>query len=59
MDESEAKLGTQPMPEVSDSLFSTTDLILMAILVGGVSWYLLTRSKKTTVVANGRSYSIQ
>ncbi|KAJ8950427.1 hypothetical protein NQ318_003703 [Aromia moschata] len=59
MDETEAKLGTQSIPEVSDSLFGTIDIILLTLLVGGVSWYLLNRHKKTTPIANGRSYSIQ
>ncbi|KAG5866670.1 hypothetical protein JTB14_030279 [Gonioctena quinquepunctata] len=59
MAETEAKLGTQQIPEVSESLFSSIDIILLALIVGGISWYLVNKHKKTTTVSNGRSYSIQ
>ncbi|CAH1100164.1 unnamed protein product [Psylliodes chrysocephalus] len=52
-------IGTQQIPEASESLFGPFDIILLALIVGGISWYLLGKHKKTTSIANGRSYSIQ
>ncbi|VEN47886.1 unnamed protein product [Callosobruchus maculatus] len=59
MDEANAQLGAQQIPEASESLFGTFDMILIAILIGGVSYYLLYKNRKTTTISSGRSYSIQ
>nr|QEG78946.1 CpC573 [Chrysomela populi] len=59
MDETEATLGTQQISEASDFLFLPLDILIVALIVGGISWYLLSKHKKTTTVSSGRSYSIQ
>ncbi|RZC35104.1 NADPH--cytochrome P450 reductase, partial [Asbolus verrucosus] len=59
MDEAEARLGTQQIPEASEALFSTIDIILLTLLVGGVAWWFLNKQKKKDVATTGRSYSIQ
>ncbi|CAG9830632.1 unnamed protein product [Diabrotica balteata] len=59
MSEAEANIGTQQIQGASESLFGTLDIVLLALIVGGISWYLLNKHKKTKTIANGRSYSIQ
>lgn len=59
MDEAEASLGTQQIPEASESLFSTIDIIILTLLLGGVAWWFLNKQKKKDVTASTRSYSIQ
>ncbi|KAJ3643865.1 hypothetical protein Zmor_026549 [Zophobas morio] len=58
MDEAEASLGTQQIPEASESLFSTVDIILLTLLLGGIAWWYLNKQKKKDVTPQ-RSYSIQ
>ncbi|CAH1153917.1 unnamed protein product [Phaedon cochleariae] len=59
MEETEARLGTQQISEASDFLFLPLDIFIVALIVGGISWYLLNKHKKTITVSSGRSYSIQ
>jgi uncharacterized membrane protein AbrB (regulator of aidB expression) len=59
MDEAEASIGTQQIPETSEALFSTVDIILLTILIGGIAWWFLNKQKKKDVTTSTRSYSIQ
>lgn len=60
MDEVKADVEAQQMRGASDSLFSTIDMILLALIIGGVTWWLLKRnSKKDNSFSNGKSYTIQ
>jgi NADPH-ferrihemoprotein reductase len=59
MDEAEASIGTQQIPEASEALFSTVDIILLTILIGGIAWWFLNKQKKKDVTTSTRSYSIQ
>nr|XP_023016130.1 NADPH--cytochrome P450 reductase [Leptinotarsa decemlineata] len=59
MSESEAKVGTQQIPEISDGMFTFVDMIGSVFIVAVVSFYLYFKHKKTTTVSSGRSYSIQ
>lgn len=60
MEEAQADVRTEHMVEVSESLFSTLDIVLLAIIIGGVSWWLVRRSNKATdAITNGKSYTIQ
>ncbi|CAG9817113.1 unnamed protein product [Phaedon cochleariae] len=58
MEKTEAILETQHISEASDSLFSSLDIFLVALIVGGISWYFINKYKKTTTVTSERSYSI-
>jgi NADPH-ferrihemoprotein reductase len=59
MDEAEASIGTQQIPEATEALFSTVDIILLTILIGGIAWWFLNKQKKKDVTTSTRSYSIQ
>lgn len=59
--EAEAELGTEQMAQevVAEPLFSTFDLILLAILICIATWYFTRDKKKPAATSNGKSYSIQ
>ncbi|KAL3267720.1 hypothetical protein HHI36_006850 [Cryptolaemus montrouzieri] len=59
MQEAEAGIGAKQIPDVSESLFSTLDIVLIAIIVGGVGWYFLNKRKQEKENAAKRTYSIQ
>ncbi|KAF7284794.1 cytochrome P450 reductase isoform X2 [Rhynchophorus ferrugineus] len=59
MEETKADVGTQPI-ETEESLFGPIDIILLALIIGGISWWLVKRSnKKVNSFTNGKSYTIQ
>ncbi|XP_057654372.1 NADPH--cytochrome P450 reductase [Diorhabda carinulata] len=59
MNDVDADLGAEQIPEVSENLFGTFDIVLLTLIIGGITWYLLNKHKKTKTMSNGRSYSIQ
>ncbi|XP_019865279.1 NADPH--cytochrome P450 reductase isoform X2 [Aethina tumida] len=59
MDESEASVGTQQIPQVSESLISPLDIFLVVVLIGVGYWLIQRKKGKEALAANGRSYSIQ
>ncbi|CAG9771588.1 unnamed protein product [Ceutorhynchus assimilis] len=60
MDEAKADMGTEHISDASESLFSTFDIVLLAIIIGGVSWWLLKRNNRpVSSLSNGKSYTIQ
>jgi len=48
-----------PTEAAVDSLFSISDLILLALLIVIGTWYFTRNKKKPDVTSNGKSYSIQ
>lgn len=60
MEEAQADVRTEHINEVSESLFSTIDIVILAIIIGGVSWWLVRRNNKAAEsLPNGKSYTIQ
>ncbi|XP_066157348.1 NADPH--cytochrome P450 reductase [Euwallacea fornicatus] len=58
MDESKAEVGTEQIEE--SSLFSTYDIILLAVVIVAITWFLLKRNNNTvSSLSNGKSYTIQ
>ncbi|CAH0555747.1 unnamed protein product [Brassicogethes aeneus] len=58
MDESEASLGTQQIPEASESFISAVDIVLI-VLLAVVGYWFLQKQKNKESLPNGKSYSIQ
>ncbi|XP_044754786.1 NADPH--cytochrome P450 reductase isoform X2 [Coccinella septempunctata] len=59
MPEAEAGMRAKQMPEASESLFTTLDVVIIAILVGGIGYYFLNKRKQERDNAAKRTYSIQ
>lgn len=59
MPEAEASVGAKQIPDVTESLFTTLDLIIITILVGGIGYYFLNKRKQDRENAAKRTYSIQ
>ncbi|XP_060529612.1 NADPH--cytochrome P450 reductase isoform X2 [Cylas formicarius] len=59
MDEASADVQTQHIPS-EESLFNTFDVVLLAVVIGALTWYLMKKNNRSAdIVANGKSYSIQ
>lgn len=60
MDEAKAdsNIGTQQIPEAT-AFINSLDIVFLTLIIGAIGWYLVSKHKKTTTIANGRSYSIQ
>lgn len=59
MPEAEAGIGAKQMPEITESLFTTLDIVIIAILVGGIGYYFLNKRKQDKENAAKKTYSIQ
>ena len=56
--EVEADVGTQQIPEAAESLFSLFDAVLLVLLLGLGTWWIL-KNRKKEEVSTAKSYTIQ
>ncbi|ERL91636.1 NADPH--cytochrome P450 reductase isoform X2 [Dendroctonus ponderosae] len=60
MEETQADVVTENISEAADSLFSMFDIVLLAIIIGAASWWLVKRNNRSIdSLSNIKSYSIQ
>ncbi|KAK9889638.1 hypothetical protein WA026_007015 [Henosepilachna vigintioctopunctata] len=59
MQEVEAGIKAKQIPDTTESLFSTLDIVLISILVGGIGWYFFNKRRSEKENAAKRTYAIQ
>ncbi|XP_050305101.1 NADPH--cytochrome P450 reductase isoform X1 [Anthonomus grandis grandis] len=58
MEETNAEMGTENIE--SEPLFTSLDIVILALIIGGVSWWLIKRNHRSlSTLSNGKSYTIQ
>lgn len=59
MEEAKADVGAEQIPEASESLFSMADVVVLALIIGAIGFWLVKRNNRPVNNLSMKSYTIQ